>query len=69
MILKLDRSLYQAIFRRQFKYDYTNKYYLDKNNKNGFDGYVNLSDGSETEMKIKKNSNKIVIIWRLFLDK
>ena len=29
------------------------------NNKNGFDGYVNLSDGSETEMKIKKNSNKI----------
>ena len=34
--------------------------YTEKiNNKNGFDGYVSLSDGSETEMKIKKNSNKI----------
>ena len=29
------------------------------NNKNGFDGYVNLSDGSEIPIKIEKNSNKI----------
>ena len=28
------------------------------NNKNGFDGYVNLSDGSEIPIKIEKNSNK-----------
>ena len=29
------------------------------NNKNGFDGYVNLSDGSQIPTKITKNSNKI----------